>query len=68
MDRFASQVRDVVNRDVFVSVALAEGFNAFLPVDDGGIDLILYREADGASRLVQLKGRWTIDKKYAGRN
>jgi hypothetical protein len=32
------------------------------------IDLILHNEATGDTKLVQLKGRWTIDKKYLGRN
>jgi hypothetical protein len=29
---------------------------------------ILLNEATGDTKLVQLKGRWTIDKKYIGRN
>ena len=51
-----------------MSLALEQGFNAFLPVYDGGVDFILYRESDGAIRKVQLKGRWMIDKKYIGRD
>ena len=68
MNRYRSQVREVINRNTFVSLALERGFNAFLPVYDGGIDLILYREGDKDARLVQLKGRWTIDRKYLGRD
>jgi hypothetical protein len=37
-------------------------------VYDGGVDFILYREGDGMVRKVQLKGRWTIDRKYVGRD
>jgi hypothetical protein len=66
--RYRSQVREVVNRNTVVSLALAQGFNAFLPVYDGGVDFIFYRESDGAIRKVQLKGRWMIDKKYEGRD
>lgn len=66
--RYGSQVREVINRNTFVSLALAEGFNAYLPVYDGGVDFILYREEYGLIRKVQLKGRWTIDKKYEGRD
>lgn len=74
LNRFRSQVIEVLNRNTFVSLALADGFNAFFPVYDGGIDLILYRERDAKSgidpllRKVQLKGRWTIDRKYVGRD
>ena len=68
MSRYKSQVREVINRNTVVSLALAQGFNAFLPVYDGGVDFILYRESDGVVRKVQLKGRWTIDRKYIGRD
>jgi len=68
MSRYKTQIREVINRNTFVSLALADGFNAFLPVYDGGIDFILYRESDGEIRKVQLKGRWTIDRKYLGRD
>jgi hypothetical protein len=66
MSRYRAQIREVINRNVVVSLALEQGFNAFLPVYDGGVDFILYREADGVLRKVQLKGRWTIDRKYVG--
>ena len=68
MSRYRSQVREVINRNVVVSLALEQGFNAFLPVYDGGVDFILHREAKAGqpetttdTRKVQLKGRWTID-------
>lgn len=68
MSRYRSQVREVINRNTVVSLALDQGFNAFLPVYDGGVDFILYRESDGLVRKVQLKGRWTIDRKYLDRD
>jgi len=68
VSRYRTQVREVINRNIVVSLALEQGFNAFLPVYDGGIDFILYRESDGEVRQVQLKGRRMIDKKYIGRN
>jgi hypothetical protein len=64
----SSDAIEVVNRNALVTVALNQGYNAFLPVYDNGIDLILHNEATGDTKLVQLKGRWTIDKKYLGRN
>ncbi len=68
MTRYRSQVREVINRNTVVSLALEQGYNAFLPVYDGGVDFILYHESDGVLRKVQLKGRWTIDRKYSGRD
>ena len=68
MERHRSQIREVINRNTVVSLALQQGFNAFLPVYDGGVDFILYRESGQAVRKVQLKARWTIDQKYLGRD
>ena len=71
-NRFQSQITEVINRQRLIAIALERGYNAFLPVYDGGIDFILYRE-DGKGgpadlKKVQLKGRWYIDKKYLGRD
>lgn len=41
---YRRQVREVINPNTVVSLALEQGFNAFLPVYDGGIDFILYRD------------------------
>lgn len=68
MGNYRSQVIEVINRNVVVSLALEQGFNAFLPVYDGGVDFILHHEKRNETRKVQLKGRWTIDKKYIGRD
>lgn len=67
MSRYRSQVREVINRNSLVSLALANGYNAFLPVYDGGIDFILYNEETGDTKLIQVKGRWMIDRKYISR-
>lgn len=67
MTGLSSDAIEVVNRNALVTVALNQGYNAYLPVYDNGIDLILHNEATGDTKLVQLKGRWTIDKKYIGR-
>ena len=68
MIKLTSDAIEVVNRNALVTVALNQGYNAYLPVYDNGIDLVLLNEATGDTRLVQLKGRWTIDKKYIGRD
>ncbi len=68
MSRYRTQVREVINRNALVSLALESGYIAYLPVYDGGVDFILYREEDGDLRKVQLKGRWYIDRKYVERD
>jgi hypothetical protein len=68
MSRYRTQVKEVINRNVVVSLALEQGFNAFLPVYDGGVDFILHHEGKNDTRKVQLKGRWMIDKKYERRD
>ena len=65
--QFSAQITEVINRNLLVSELLKFGFNAYLPVYDRGIDLLVLRESDGDVRRVQLKGRWAIDKKYIGR-
>lgn len=67
MGKLASGAIEVINRNALVSLALAKGYIAFLPVYDAGIDFILFSEATGDIRKVQLKSRWTIDRKYLGR-
>jgi len=68
MTKLSSEAVEAINRNALVTVALKRGFNAYLPVCDEGIDLILHSESTNDTRLVQLKGRWTIDRKYIGRN
>jgi hypothetical protein len=59
---------EMANRMNLIKVAFDRGYIAYLPVVDEGIDLILLREQPYDLKLVQLKSRWTIDKKYMGRN
>ncbi|MEL7346701.1 MAG: hypothetical protein AAFN17_03005 [Pseudomonadota bacterium] len=63
-----SAIREVVLRNDLTNRLLPLGYNVFLPVFDLGIDLIAHRESDGTLFLVQLKSRWSIDRKYLGRN
>ena len=52
-----------------VASTLADyGFNCLRLTDDyNGADFIALH-SDGSHMMVQLKGRWTIDKKYMGKN
>jgi len=70
--RYRSQIREAMNRNVVVTLALEQGFNAYLPVYDGGVDFILHKEGGRndrpETRKVQLKGRLMIAKHYRGRD
>ncbi len=60
--------REIIHRNELTTLLLRQGYNVFLPVYDHGIDLIAHREADDDLKLVQQKSRWTIARKYVGRN
>ena len=60
--------REIIHRNELTTLLLRQAYNVFLPVYDHGIDLIAHREADDDLKLVQQKSRWTIAKKYLGRN
>ncbi len=75
VSRYRTQVREVINRNVVVSLALEQGFQR-LPARlrwRGGLHPAPRGPAGRPdtstdTRKVQLKGRWTIDKKYVGRD
>ncbi|MCP5373804.1 MAG: hypothetical protein H6907_18900 [Hyphomicrobiales bacterium] len=59
---------EVIQRNELSTLLLRLGYNVYLPVYDHGIDLIAHREADGDTKVIQQKSRWTIARKYLGRN
>jgi hypothetical protein len=65
---FSSQSKEVENRYAFSGYFLRAGFIPYLPEYDAGVDLILYRERDDLLLKVQLKARWSVDRKYFGRD
>ena len=67
MNQHVSTVTEVINRNIVVTLLLQHGYNVFLPVYDDGIDFIVHRRSDDRILKVQLKSRWTIDRKYKGR-
>lgn len=68
MSKLPAEATEVINRNALISIALARGYVAYLPVYDPGIDLILLNETTNHLMRVQQKGRWTINKKYKGRD
>jgi hypothetical protein len=63
-DLFRPQIAEVINRNKFTNLALEQGYNVYLPVYDRGVDFIVYHEKNEILIKVQLKSRWTIDRKY----
>jgi hypothetical protein len=68
MVKLVTEAIETINRNALVTTALRQGYVAYLPVYDPGIDLILYNTTTRDLKLVQLKGRWTINKKYEGKD
>ena len=67
VSRYRSQMRGAINRNTVASLALERGYDVYLPVHAGGVDLVLLHRDSGKLIKVQLKGRWTIERKYLGR-
>ena len=59
---------EIIQRNELTTLLLRQGYNVFIPVYDEGIDLIAHRELDDDLKLIQQKSRWTIARKYVGRN
>lgn len=57
-------VRVAMARNAFSNAAMEAGFDAFLPVCPGSVDVILYRREDGDVRLVLLRDRWTVGEEH----
>lgn len=64
---FRGSPDELINRHEFLRPFIIAGFVPYLPEFDVGIDFILSRESDHAILRVQLKSRWTVDKKYFAR-
>lgn len=59
---------EIIYRNELTTLLLRQDYNIFLPVYDHGIDFIAHRESDDNVMLIQQKSRWTIARKYVGRN
>lgn len=62
------KVREYSLRNRLSELLMTEGYGVFVPLIDRGIDLIAHHEERGEFRLIQQKSRWTIARKYLGRN
>ena len=68
MKELNSQAREFVSRSEVLPFFVRDGFLPYIPAWDEGIDFIVYREQDDLLIKIQLKSRWSIDRKYIGRN
>lgn len=55
------------NGQKLISKMLERGYECFVPLFDTGIDYIFFNSQAFRYLNVQLKSRWTIQKKYEGR-
>jgi hypothetical protein len=62
-----TQATELKNKYEFINLVLPFGFSPFIPEYDDGIDFILHRREDNLHLNVQLKSRWTVERKYFGR-
>ncbi len=62
-----TQTIELKNKYEFINLVLPFGFSPFIPEYDDGIDFILHRTKDDLHLNVQLKSRWTVERKYFGR-
>jgi hypothetical protein len=68
MSGLSSQALEFVNRSAVLPIFVKDRFMPYVPEWDEGIDFIVYREKDDLLLKLQLKSRWSIDRKYVGRN
>ena len=60
-----SGITEAINRAEFSVIAMTNGWMVYRPeADVGGIDLVIIDLTTDVLRKIQLKSRWTIDKKY----
>ncbi|MBW4706485.1 hypothetical protein KX928_01680 [Roseobacter sp. YSTF-M11] len=59
---------EIIHRNEVTTLLLRKGYNIYLPMVDHGIDFIIHHDSDGDLKMVQQKSRWTIHKKYIGRD
>ena len=65
--RLSSKAIELINTHELTAELMARDWAVYLPVYDDGIDLLMTRSDATELRRVQLKSRWSIDRKYVGR-
>ncbi len=64
-----SQIQEAIYRSEVAKIFLEHGWLVYVPeADVGGVDFLVMNLETEEVRKIQLKGRWTVDKKYQGKN
>jgi hypothetical protein len=63
------QIQEAIYRAEVSKIFLEHGWMVYVPeADVGGVDFLVMNLETEEVRKIQLKGRWTVDKKYQGKN
>lgn len=65
--KLSSKAIELMNTHELTAELMARDWSVYLPVYDDGIDLLATRGDATEIIRVQLKSRWSIDRKYVGR-
>jgi hypothetical protein len=65
--KLSAKAIELLNMHELTAELMARGWNVYLPVYDEGIDLLATRNDVSEVIRIQLKSRWSIDRKYVGR-
>ena len=65
--KLSSKAIELINTHELTAELMAREWSVYLPVYDDGIDLLATQQDATSIRRIQLKSRWSIDRKYVGR-
>ena len=65
--KLSGKAIELINTHELTAELMARDWSVYLPVYDDGIDLLATREDVTMIRRIQLKSRWSIDRRYVGR-
>lgn len=69
LGRVNNQIREAIYRTEISNIFLEQGWMVYRPeADVGGVDFLVMNLKTEEVRKIQLKGRWTVDKKYQNKN
>jgi len=67
--KISTQIQEAIYRAEVSKIFLEHGWMVYTPeADVGGVDFLVMNLETEEVRKIQLKGRWTVDKKYHGKN
>ena len=67
MKLLSAKAIELINTHELTAELMARDWSVYLPVYDTGIDLLATRQDATEVRRIQLKSRWSIDRRYLDR-